>query len=120
MSATRPLGALAFLCGCVEGTLAMPTTHPHCLLFQRSMAIKSTSQRRSLLEEPVEPSLAMRCCCRRPKRRPAADALAANKPTTIDDDMPFSTPEEESIRCLPISPLSPWKLSWDLFQLVGG
>lgn len=85
---------------------------------QRSMAIKSTSQRRTLLEEPVEASLAMRCCCRRPKRRPHADALAAHKPTTVDDDMPFSTPEEEAPRCLPISPLSPWKLSWDLFQLA--
>lgn len=89
-----------------------------CCPLQRSMAIKSTSQRRTLLEEPVEASLAMRCCCRRPKRRPHADALAAHKPTTVDDDMPFSTPEEEAPRCLPISPLSPWKLSWDLFQLV--
>lgn len=68
----------------------------------------------------MEASLAMRCCCRRPKRRPHADALAAHKPTTVDDDMPFSTPEEEAPRCLPISPLSPWKLSWDLFQLVCG
>jgi hypothetical protein len=92
---------------------------------QRSMAIKSTSQRRSFVEEPEE-SESCFCvpkCRRRKRNATAGPALVGRQPstkaTTVDDGLPFSSAEEVPRRCLPMSPLSPGKLFWDLLQLVG-